>query len=213
MRIYSITPIHVGPDELARRQTRYDQLCPAGVSVDLHDVGPEAPTALNTPEEIRASEEILVQHLRRAADEDYAAVMPDCVLDPGVPLLSGTLAVPVIGILRLSAGWSVLTGRRFGAVARNRAIADELASQVARYGYADQFTGVEVLDLDVHAIADTQQWAESLSTAAAALSGSRAQDVINGCSAVDIGGGVDASARLVDPTALALRLFAAGELP
>ncbi len=43
MRVYAVTPIHVSPEELARRQARYDALCPAGLAVELHDVGPDAP--------------------------------------------------------------------------------------------------------------------------------------------------------------------------
>jgi hypothetical protein len=46
MRVYSVTPIHVGPEELARRQARYDALAPDGLTVTLTDLGPEAPRAL-----------------------------------------------------------------------------------------------------------------------------------------------------------------------
>lgn len=205
MRIHAVTPIHVDSDELARRQERYDALCPPGVSVELHDIGPDAPRALNTADEVRESERRVVAALR-AAPPGYDALLPDCVLDPGVGQLSGEL--PVVGILRLSLGWQVLTGRRTGAVARNEAIADELAAKVAEYGWAGSFTGVRVLDLDVEAIADARRWNDAVGGALATLEEDGAAAVINGCSAVEVP--ARPGLPVVDPTALALRVLAAG---
>jgi allantoin racemase len=207
MRIYAVTPIHVGADELARRQVRYDALCPPGLQVELHDIGPDAPRALDTAEEVRESERRVIDALT-AAPVGYDALLPDCVLDPGVEQLRGRL--PAVGILRLSMGWQVLTGRRVGAVARNKAIADELAGKVTAYGWSGSFTGVRVLDLDVHAIADTQRWNDAVGAALESLGHDGAAAVINGCSAVDVPPGSSSPVQLVDPTALALRVLAAG---
>lgn len=206
MRVYSVTPIHVDADELARRQARYDALCPPGLHVELHDIGHGAPTALDTAEQVRESERLVVDALT-AAPAGYDALMPDCVLDPGVEALEGRL--PVLGLLRLSMGWQVLTGQRAGAVARNSAIADELVARVAAYGWAGVFAGVQVLDLDVHAIADTRRWNGAVGRALDTLQGDGASAVINGCSAVDVPPGASSAVRVVDPTALALRLLAA----
>ena len=202
IRVHAVTPIHVDPVELARRQARYDALSPAGLTVSLHDIGPDAPTALDTAGQVRESERLVVAALRAADRDGYDVLLPDCVLDPGVEQLAGEL--PVAGLLRLSVGWQVLTGRRVGAVARNRAIADELADRVAVYGWAASFDGVRVLDLDVHAIADTDRWDAAVGSAIESFGPGAA--VVNGCSAVDVPG-----RRVVDPTALALRLLAAGE--
>ena len=109
MRIYSVTPIHVGPDELARRQARYRSLVPDGVTLDLVDIGPEAPKALDTDDDVRASEAAVMAALR-AAPAGYDVLLPDCVLDPGVADLVGEL--PIVGILQLSLGWQVIRGRR-----------------------------------------------------------------------------------------------------
>ena len=207
MRIHAVTPIHVDADELARRQTRYDALCPAGLHIELHDIGPDAPRALDTADEVRESERLVVEALT-AAPAGYDALLPDCVLDPGVDQLQGRL--PVVGILRLSLGWQVLTGRRTGAVTRNKAIADELAEKVAAYGWSGSFTGVRVLDLDVHAIADTQRWNDAVGAALESLGQDGAAAVLNGCSAVDVPAGSSSGVQVVDPTALALRVLAAG---
>ena len=69
MRIYSVTPIHVDEAELARRQARYDQLCPPGVTVVLEDIGEQAPTALDTAEQVRESEALVADRLRAAAPD------------------------------------------------------------------------------------------------------------------------------------------------
>ncbi|MGS2617906.1 aspartate/glutamate racemase family protein [Micromonospora sp. LZ34] len=211
MRIYAVTPIHVDAEELARRQARYAALSPPSVEVVLHDIGPDAPRALDTDAQVRESEALVAAALR-GAPAGFDALLPDCVLDPGVADLAGALPVPVFGLLRLSLGWAVLTGRRCAAVARNKAIADEIVARAGVYGWSADLLGVEVLDLDVHAIADTSRWAGTLGAAVGTLAAGGARAVINGCSAVDLPSGVSLPARVVDPTALALRLIGAGEV-
>ncbi|MGY1835589.1 aspartate/glutamate racemase family protein [Blastococcus sp. SYSU DS0510] len=211
MRIYAVTPIHVPDEELARRQARYDALCPPGLSVELHDIGAGAPRALDTEQQVRDSEGMVTEALRAAPDE-ADALLPDCVLDPGVPALAGTLGRPVFGLLRTSMTWSALAGRSVGAVTRNRPIADELARQVDVYGLGGSFTGVEVLDLDVDAIHQADRWGASLEAVVGRMGRAGAGDLVNGCSAVDLPAeAADWPVRVVDPTALALRLIAAGE--
>ena len=212
MRIFSVTPIHVPPDELARRQARYDALSPAGLHVELRDIGEGAPTSLDTEQQVRDSEGLVVAALEQAPD-DADALMPDCVLDPGVPHLSGRAGRPVFGLLRTSVAWSFASGRSVAAVTRNEAIAAELVRQVGVYGFSGSFTGVEVLDLDVDAIHEAHRWAAALAAVVARTGRAGARDLVNGCSAVDLPPGAGAwPVRVVDPTALTLRLVAAGEL-
>jgi Asp/Glu/hydantoin racemase len=202
MRLFAVTPIHVPDAELARRQQRYDRLSPPGISVHLHDIGPDAPTALDTPNDIEASEK-LVQRALTNAGPGYDGLLPDCVLDPGVSALSGTL--PVFGILRLSMGYALATGRPCGALARNPVIADALKAQVAAYGWSSHLAGVEVLGLEFDAIADDTAWNAAVAKATGSLSSRGVEWIINACSAVDVEGAVD-------PVAKALALLGAGEL-
>jgi Asp/Glu/hydantoin racemase len=211
MRIFSITPIHVPDDELQRRQRRYDQISPPGLTVELHDIGDHAPRALETPEDMRESERCVVAALRDAGP-GYDALLPDCVLDPGVAELHGRLAVPVFGILRLTVGYAAATGRTAGGVTRNQAIADEFAAVATAYGFAGSLGPVSVLDLDLDAIADDARWVEALGKAVDGLADGGAHLVVNGCSAVDLDGADPYRVPVVDPTALALRLLAAGEV-
>ncbi len=206
MRIFAVTPIHVGPDELARRQERYDSLVPAGVTLDLVDIGPGAPRALETADDIRASEAAVITALR-SAPTGYDVLLPDCVLDPGVEALHGEL--PVVGILKLALGWQVLMGRRSGIVARNEAIATELMERATAYGWESHVTGVEVLALGIEAIADHAQWDEALTRAVSRFDETTSA-VVNGCSAVPVGDDNEGP-PVLDPTALALSLLAAGE--
>lgn len=210
VRLYAVTPIHVSDAELARRQARYDALSPTGLVVELHDVGPGAPRALDTEQQVRDSEGLVAEALRAAPDE-ADALLPDCVLDPGLAALED-VGRPVFGLLRTTVTWSRLAGRSFGAVTRNEAIAAELERQVRHYGLADGLRGVEVLDLDVDAIHESDRWAAALRGAVERMAGAGAGDLVNGCSAVDLP--PDAASwpvRVVDPTALTLRLVAAGE--
>jgi Asp/Glu/hydantoin racemase len=203
MRIFSVTPIQVGPEELERRQARYDSLLPTGISLDLVDIGPAAPRALDTAQDIEASTSAVVAALR-SAPEGYDLLLPDCVLDPGVAELAGEL--PVVGILQLSLGWQALRGRRVGMVARNEAIAAELTERAEAYGWKEHVAGVEVLGLDVDAIADPEEWDGALDLALGRFDPGVGA-VINGCSAVAVMS--QSGVPVIDPTALALRLIAA----
>jgi hypothetical protein len=112
----------------------------------------------------------------------------------------------VVGILQLSLGWQVIRGRCSGMVARNEAISAELMKRACAYGWEQHVIGVEVLGLDVEAIADHAQWDGALDAALDRF-GSSVSTVINGCSAVPVK--PHGKVTVVDPTALALRLIAA----
>ncbi len=202
MRVRAVTPIHVSAAELERRQRRYDRLAPDGVMVELADLGdgPEVPRALDNADDVRRSEDLLVAALQSTDPGIYDGFLPDCVLDPA----AGSLGpVPVLGLLRCSSYLLAATGRPFAAVARNQAIADELADRLVLYGIAEHCTQVRVLDLSVEDIDDEVTWAAALSTAVSDLG---VGAVINGCSAVDVVEG-GFGPRVLDPTATALQVL------
>lgn len=209
MRIWSVTPIAVGPQELARRQERYDRLSPLGVSVHLSDIGDAAPRALDTDEQVRASERAVVAALWRVPD-GYDAVMPDCVLDPGVAELQESSDLPVIGILRLNLAHAAALAAPTAAVVRNEAIAREMRAVSEAYGWDGLLTEIAVTDLDVEAIADHARWQAELDRVADDLAPTGVRRLLNGCSAVDPDPGRQPGLQVVDPVARALRLVGAG---
>jgi Asp/Glu/hydantoin racemase len=224
MRILSVTPVRVDAGELARRRDRYRGLSPSGVEFSLAPAGPGAPVEFATEEDIAASTASVVEELVAPPGSGFAYRMPDCVLDPGVPLVPDGSAVPTVGMLRLTAAHLVSTGRSFGAVTRNRAIGDALAERIEEYGYGPWFAGVTVLDLDFDAIPDTGRWNSAVRSALDGFAARGVTAVVNGCSAVTVedegedegedgaarDGSAPVTARLVDPARLALRLLAAG---
>jgi Asp/Glu/hydantoin racemase len=205
MRIRAITPIHIGPEELARHQARYDRLAPAPLRVELVDLDPGAPRALETAADVAASDALVAAAARTADPGSVDVVLPDCVLDPGADAADdGPIAVA--GLLRLTAGFLHARGRPFAHVTRNAAIRDELERRLAGYGYAGLCRGHAVLDLGFEAIAGEGEWEAALHDALPALGARGAEVVINGCSAVALGARTDPPA--IDPTALALELLA-----
>lgn len=194
IRVFSVTPIHVDAAELARRQRRYDELSPDGLSVHLVDAGPDAPPELAAERDLRASDRAVARALD--AVDGYDVAMPDCVLDPAAPRPGAR------GMLELVLGHLAREGHTVAGVTRNEVIAGELRRRAAAYGTG--LLDVSVLDLSVADIADTARWNAALRTAVDELAGRGATAVINGCSAVD----VEPDPRLVDPAALALRLLA-----
>ncbi|MFB4309936.1 hypothetical protein [Actinomadura sp. GTD37] len=209
MRALAVTPIHLPPEEVRRRQARYDRLAPPGLSVELRDVGPAAPASLDDEASIRASEREVAAALAAAGD-GWDAAFPDCVLDPAVPEgPASDQGVPVYGLLKLSSMHLSVKNVRFGAVVRNEAIGAELGRRLKTYGLDACVAGIAVLELPFDAVADAGAWNAALGEAADALAAAGATAVINGCSAVDVEEDRSA-ARVVDPTALALRLMTIG---
>ncbi|TDC56547.1 hydantoin racemase [Actinomadura sp. KC345] len=208
MRALAMTPIHLPPEEIRRRQARYDRLAPPGLAVELRDVGPAAPGALDDEPSIRASEREVAAALDRAGG-GWDVAFPDCVLDPAVPDGPGPAGVPVNGLLKLSSMHLAAKNIPFGAVVRNEAIGAELGRRLRAYGLDAWVAGVAVMDLPFDAIADTGAWNAALGEAVDALAAAGAAAVINGCSAVDVEES-RLKARVVDPTALALRLMPIG---
>lgn len=204
MRLRAITPIVVPDDELDRRRRRYRRLAPPGVDIHLDNL-PAGPDRLDSEEQIRESERLVFEEASLTPDDAYDGVFLDCVLDPALDRLQAAGRLPVFGITRLVAGYLGSIGLRMAAVARNQAIADELAACIVAGGWSHRFDGVAVLGLSLTDITDTTRWNQAI---ADALGGIDSDVVINGCSAVEVrlGDGM----RVVDPTALALRLIGAG---
>ncbi|VXC09200.1 conserved hypothetical protein [Citricoccus sp. K5] len=205
MKLLAITPIAVSSEELSRRQARYARLCPPGVTIRLEalGVGSDIPGALDTPEDIEASEQALLHRFRDADPTGVDAFLPDCVLDPTVDAADAGFSRPVLGLLKLTGHVLAGQGLRVGALARNEAIASELDRKYASYGLAPIVGGTRVLGLSVEDIADDQAWQSAVERR---LGDTDADVAINGCSAVE----VSPSGRrpvVVDPTAVALQLL------
>jgi allantoin racemase len=208
MRLVGITPIVVSDGELRRRQSRYSELAPDGVILDL--VNLEAgPTRLETSGEIRSSEDLVYEQVIRMDIGGYDAVFLDCVLDPALERLQAHMDIPVFGITNLVSSFLGSLGLQMAAVARNRAIADELDARIESFGWSDRFSGVLVLDLSLEDISDSELWNTTVSERVSAGELDNVDVVINGCSAVEVS--PTGGPAVLDPTALALRLIGVGQ--
>lgn len=200
MRVLAITPIHVGPEELARRQERYDRLSPSNVEVTLVDLPDTAPRALNTDEDIHSSDEYVATMIKDQGN-GFDLVLPDCVLDPAfVPSEDDQVTR---GLLHQAVMSVSATGEPFGVIVRNEAIAKELRRRLAEYSMDETLVDVQVMDLPFEAVTNHEMWNAAMTQAVKELGERGARSVINGCSAVDVdedGLGV----RIVDPTEEAL---------
>src|SRR5688500_18506848 len=136
MRIKAITPIWVTDEELGRRQERYRRLSPPGIDVVLVNLPdrPEVPRELESDEDLVSSDRLVAEAALRTDPTEFDAILPDCVLDPGLPTITEDGRIPVFGILKLSAGLLHAMDRPFVAVARNEIIAGELERCIERYG-------------------------------------------------------------------------------
>jgi Asp/Glu/hydantoin racemase len=207
LRVKSIAPLRLQPDELDRRQVRYQRLGGDRLDITLVNLaGDDAPARMDTAEEIAASERLVAEEIVRTDPAKFDVILPDCVLDPGIADVAEP-PVPVAGILHLVTGHLASLGRRFAAVTRNQVIGDDLARKVAAYGLGDVLTGVHVLDIDFCFVSDHEGWSKTMAPLRATLEAEGTTTLFNGCSAVDLDSDRIGAVSLVDPTALALRLL------
>ena len=200
MKFLALTPIDVPPEEVARRQARYDAIAPNGLQVVVR-CPPGLPSELGSEADVAKSDAVL-ESAYAAEDGAWDGFLPDCVLDPAVHAAS-SLPVPIHGIGRLAMHALAGAGLSWRAVARNEPIARELDRLAERYDLTTSGRAV-VLSLGVADIADEAGWAAALASAVADLP---CDAILNGCSAVDVRG-ASPGPVVVDPTALALRVLA-----
>ena len=154
MRLKTITPLYVTPDELQRRQERYDRLAPAPLTMTMINLPANAPLTLGTEGACRASDAFVYKEAMQTKTETFDGIFLDCVLDPSSEELERDSALPVFSLLKLSATHLASLGHQLATVTRNGVIADELEHKIKSYGLADCFHGVIVLNLSYEDVAD-----------------------------------------------------------
>jgi len=207
MKLRAITPIVVTDQELHRRRARYDALAPRGVTIHLDNLT-EGPDRLETTGQIRDSEHLVYKEALGTDAEAFDGIFLDCVLDPALEQLQAECSIPVFGITRLVSTFLGSLDLRMAAVARNKAIAEELADRVDASGWSSHLKEVLVLDLTLEDIGDTDLWNRIVAEHVAAGDFDEVDTIINGCSAVEVHSAD--GPPLVDPTGLALRLIGMG---
>ena len=207
MKLRAITPIVVTDQELHRRRVRYDALAPRGVTIHLDNLT-EGPDRLETTAQIRDSEDLVYREALGTDADAFDGIFLDCVLDPALEQLQAECSIPVFGITRLVSTFLGSLDLRMAAVARNKAIAEELADRVDASGWSSHLKEVLVLDLTLEDIGDTDLWNRIVAEHVAAGDFDEVDTIINGCSAVEVHSAD--GPPLVDPTGLALRLIGMG---
>lgn len=211
LKIKAIAPLRLESQELQRRQRRYDALAGSELSVTLVNLeGKNAPKRLENGDDLAASEELTLQMIRDTSPNSFDAILPDCVLDPGV-CVDQDAHLPVYGILRLSGGFIHALGYSFAAVTRNETIGGELARKIERYGFSSSLRSVETLNVDFCFVSDHDQWEGAMKPLAESLSKRGIGVLFNGCSAVDIAKRRVGGLVIIDPTELALQLLIAAD--
>lgn len=207
LRVKTIAPLRLDDEEMVRRQARYSALAAPGMEIVLVNLeGEDAPLRFDSFEEIAASERLTWEEIARTSSEHFDAVLPDCVLDPGLDKAADA-PVPAYGILRLAAGHLYSLGRAFAAVTRNDVIGRVLEEKIAAYGFSPVLVGREVLDIDFCFVAEGVGWNESMAPIARKLADRGVTALLNGCSAVDIKNRVLEGVAVLDPTEMALEVL------
>ncbi len=211
MKLRVITPIHVTPQELQRRQERYNRLAPPRMQLHLCNLPDrlDVPRRLDNRADILASEYFVYAEGMRTDPGDYDGIFLDCVLDPALEALSADNKLPVFGPLRLSLGFLAGLGWRFAGVCRNEAIARAMEERIRSYGYGNLLARVEVLSLDFSAVSHSAIWNATMQGVLDRLEAEgEVQALLNGCSAVDCTTSRGGRVAVIDPVAVSLAMVA-----
>jgi Asp/Glu/hydantoin racemase len=194
-------------EELIRRRERYAVISPSNVSIHLDNLR-EGPSRLESEGQIRRSEALVFEEALKTDTSRFDGIFLDCVLDPALEQLQEAVEIPAFGITNLVSNFVGSLGLRMAAVARNESIAHELTQRMDAFGWSRQMDGVMVLDLSLEDISDPDLWNRTVREHMESGGLQSVDVVINGCSAVEVrpAGGP----RVIDPTALALRLVGIG---
>lgn len=207
----AIAPLRLEPEELIRRQSRYDLLGGPNLKITLFNLdGDGAPLRFDKPEEIVSSEHLTYREMLATDPDLFDVILPDCVLDPAVNWTPSP-DVNVQGILRLAGGFISSLDVPFAAVTRNSVIGNDLRNKIEAYGLSKFLTSVEILDIDFCFVSDSDQWEAAMKPLATELSKRGVRVLLNGCSAVDIQMRRIGDLLVVDPTELALRALVVAE--
>ncbi len=207
LRVKAIAPLRLDETEMVRRQARYSALAGPEMEIVLFNLeGKNAPLRFDSFEEIEASERLTWEEISRTDPERFDAVLPDCVLDPGLDKAADA-PVPAYGILRLAAGHLHSLGRPYAAVTRNDVIGQVLEEKVAGYGFSSVLMGREVLDIDFCFVSEGAGWNEAMAPVARKLADRGVTALLNGCSAVDIENRTLEGVAVIDPTEMALAVL------
>jgi Asp/Glu/hydantoin racemase len=207
VRLRAIAPIALPDEELIRRRDRYAAISPSNVSIHLDNLH-DGPLRLESEDQIRRSEALVFEEALKTDMSRFDGIFLDCVLDPALEQLQETAVIPVFGITNLVSNFLGSLGLRMAAVARNESIAHELEERIDAFGWSRQMGRVIVLDLSLDDIGDADLWNRTVREHMDSGGLESVDVVINGCSAVEVRPAE--GPRVIDPTALALRLIGIG---
>lgn len=214
MRLKAITPLHCTPDEIIRRQGRYNRLAPPGFQITVVNLpgGPDVPRTMENRALIMASDPFVYTEGMATSPQEFDGIFVDCVLDPAVEELAEDAPVPVFGPLRLTLALLQGLGDRFATVTRNIPIGEAMQRKIAHYGFAHRLDSTNTLNLRFAEIADHVVWNGAMQGVLDRLeTKGGVNSLINGCSAVDVTESSGGKVRVVDPVQTALQMIAIGQ--
>jgi len=145
MKIKAIAPALRDEEQRKEIEAAYRRCVGKNVVVDL--VTTRGPGRFETRADELISEYCIFEEGKKARQEGYDAVMPDCVMDPAVEAIRDSTGLLTLGPLRVSVNIGSLVGPRFSLVARNEFVLGRLKSKVACYGFESNIASAQCLDL------------------------------------------------------------------
>lgn len=210
MRILVVNPVgHPRWDEQDRRL--YESFASPGTEVDVVSL-PSGPPSVETPE---AHAEVVPLVVRRVLENlgGYDGFVVNCFLDPGVDLLKGIIAKPVVGPCEASMAVASAVGGKVGVVTVGGDAAWMVEERIRSLGYADRLAALEAVRLGVLELdRDPDATLRELIGASRAAAARGAEVLVLGCTGL---AGLakrveeEVGVPVVDPAGAALKLVEA----
>jgi allantoin racemase len=146
LRVRVVSPLGASPDDLARRQRRYQEHAGPGTVVTVANLQ-GGPAALDSAADVEASAAAMLAQERLVGREGCDAILVDCVFDPAVAAIGKVTSVPTFGPTHLTLPRVTAVARGFSIVARSQAQCELLAELVDGYGFGHALRSLRALGI------------------------------------------------------------------
>jgi allantoin racemase len=145
-KVKIISPLEATEDDLLRRQYRYGEQASSDTHLVVENL-PGGPTALNTAGDVLTSAAAIFQQGKSTTQDDFDAILIDCVFDPAVDELREATGLPTFGPTRVTLPLVSLVSPNFSIIARSARQCELLSETVIAYGFGQQICSLRALDI------------------------------------------------------------------
>ena len=149
MRIKLIPPVPIPEDECKKIEKKYKKVLRPDTEVKMVSIG-KGPVILESYYNRLLSEFFVLQEGEKTKNEDFDALVLDCMFGPAVKPLREVLDIPVVSPLECSIYVAALLGKKFSVLVLNNSHAEALEEKIRESGLSHwKLASIRSLDISL----------------------------------------------------------------